>query len=258
MNISLSELPACAAGHDGAVLEKRFFLTAGEADVANRMPPRLMAMRAIEVATDHSNLLGVGYEDLAVHNMRWVLLRMSAEISRFPAVNEAYSAKTWIGGVNNYFSYRRIEFYDRTGASIIKIQTTWAAIDLDTRALASLGKLDPARFPTAEMPLDVARMPRPALNGAEKDFMHGFGVVDIDFNRHVNAVSYINVAVNCLEMSLYAGRQIRRLDVDYEHECYFGEPIRVVHGADANVSDSFTTEFYHADSRRGAVVRLAF
>ena len=42
----------------------RYFLTAGECNAQKEMSISLLTQRVIEVATEHANILGVGYADL--------------------------------------------------------------------------------------------------------------------------------------------------------------------------------------------------
>ena len=41
-----------------------YFLTASECNVKQQMPFTMLAQRVIEVATEHANILGVGYDDM--------------------------------------------------------------------------------------------------------------------------------------------------------------------------------------------------
>ena len=57
-------------------------LTAGESDAEGRMPITLLTERIIQVATEHANSLGIGYDALIKKNIGWVLSRLSLEMLR--------------------------------------------------------------------------------------------------------------------------------------------------------------------------------
>lgn len=260
MTINADMIPGCRISPGGEVFEKKFMLTAGESDAKGLIPLRLIVMRAIEVATDHSNLLKIGYADLAEFNLRWVLLKLSADIIRYPEINEIYICRTWIESFNRFFSNRFIEIVDHNAVTIARIHTVWAAIDRDSRALATLSQFPAERFPLfSEKPV-LNRLPAPSVRKDEsfRSLSHQFLTSDIDFNRHVNAVSYITAAVNCLGLNFYESHTISRLDVSYEHECYYGEPIKIDFGSDSNIDNAFTFELFHPQGKRAAIIRLIF
>lgn len=102
------------------------------------MPITLIAQRVIEIATEHANILGVGYSDMIMFNSGWVLSRMSIEMTRYPGVNEEYSLTTWIEGFNRLYSERNMEIQDGNGETIGYVRTIWVAIDMDTRRPSDL------------------------------------------------------------------------------------------------------------------------
>lgn len=241
-------------------LTKTWFLTAGETDARGLMPMRLIAMRAVETATLHSNELGIGYADLLPLGIGWVMARISIQVDRYPRINETYSMSTWIAGYNKYFSERRHEMTGSDGSVLARITSTWAAIDIAKRSMAPLIDLDGRRFPIVERAGDIERLPPPSIlaDNLESKRIHRFSFSDIDFNRHVNAISYLIAAIDTHGLSFYDGHNISRLDAVFEHESYFDEDIAIVTGKDRRCEGALTTEFHRAEGRRVAAVRLKF
>lgn len=243
-------------------LTKTWFLTAGETDARGLMPVRLVAMRAIETATLHSNLLGIGYADLAARGIGWVLARMSIEMVRYPAINSTYSMSTWIENCGRFLSERCHEMTDADGNILALVRTVWAAIDVEKRTMAPLGNLPEECFPVVERPFPISKLP--ALKGAVLNHpdapsrCHRFSYTDIDFNRHVNTISYLLVAINNHGLDFYDRHSIRRLDATFEHECYYDEDIRITLMPDSRIPGSEITELHRPDGRRVAAVRLIF
>lgn len=260
MKIPVSQIPGCSASSNLDILKKDFFLTAGEADAQSRMSIALLAQRAIETATDHSNILGIGYEDMKRLSLRWVVLKMAIEITRFPEINEKYSIKTWIEGVNRFFSNRAMELLDERGRQIARIHTVWAAIDEQTRGISTLGHIPKDRFPIYRQMFQIESLPEAAVkmndDVVERNIV--FPTSSIDFNRHVNAISYIKAAIDNRDVDFYDKNSITRFDVAFEHECYLGESIRVVSGSDSHVANAMTTELYRPNGQRAAAIRFVF
>jgi len=242
-----------------SVLTKTWFLTAGETDAHGLMPVTLIAARCIEVATEHANILGIGYADLKEHCLGWVLARLTIEMVRYPGINETYSMSTWIEGYNRRFSDRCFEMTDSDGNIVAYIRSMWVAINMNTRALADLTQVEASRYLTVERYCPVAKDRAPMI---EKDAPteHGsytFRYCDIDFNRHVNTIRYLDLVLNQRSLEFYDRNCIRRLSVSFEHECRFGETAELITGPAAREPEASVTEI-HVGDRRAAGVKLHF
>lgn len=205
-----------------------FFLSAGETDANGRMPMWLLVTRVIEVATDHANILGVGYDELIRHGIGWVLTRLTIEVSRYPRINENYSLVTWIEGYNRLFSDRCFALLDGDGNEIGHIRSMWVAIDFKTRSAADLTTLPRDLFVVSERRSPVCHSGKQRPLGDEAaSATYTFGYSDIDFNRHVNTVQYVRLVLNQLPLSLYDNADIARFEIQFHNECHYGETVAI-------------------------------
>ncbi len=235
-------------------------LTAGESDARGLMPPTLVTERVIEVATEHANALGIGYDQLITANMGWVLSRLVIEMKRYPRINDRYTLATWIEGYNRHFSQRNFEMTDRyDGSTIGYMRTVWAAMDFSARAMADLTAFERDRFPLLrerECPIAssvrLGRLPDDA-----SVTHHRFGYCDLDFNRHVNTLRYIELILNHWSLEWHDAHIIRRLDLSFSRECRYGEDVvlRVVDN-DPECPGRSLCEIVRSDGERalGAVI----
>jgi len=241
------------------IVSKTWLLTAGETDAQSRMPITLIASRAIEIATEHANYLGIGYSELAEHRLGWVLARLTIEMVRYPEINESYTMSTWIEGYNRFMCDRGHEMTDAEGHTVANIRSVWVAIDMNTRAMADLTKFDCKRFPIADRtsPAGKCRTPSVAKNADKAEAEYTFKYCDIDFNRHVNTIRYLDLVLNQRPLDFYDHNLISRLEVTFDHECYFGETVRLITGPDSRDPLSSVTEI-HTPNHRAAAVKLTF
>lgn len=218
------------------IYSQHYFLTAGECDAQGRMPLTLLAARLIEVATNHANSLGIGYARLIELDFAWVLSRMSIEIDSLPGINDTYVLNTWIESTNRLFSERCFSITTPDGHVYAWARTTWAAICISTRQAANPAVLGNILFPenAPECPVAPARR-TPVLPDDAASSTYTFRYCDIDFNRHVNTVRYIELIQNHWPLAWYDTNRITRFDVAFHHECHFGETItiRVAHDSSA-------------------------
>lgn len=211
-----------------------FFLTAGESNACGRMPITLIAERVIEVATEHANELNIGYKDLITKNIGWVLSRLAIEMYRYPEINETYTLTTWIETYNKRFSERNFVMTDGAGEVLGYMRSLWVAIDMQSRTVADLSDFERDAFPIGSRECPICKVSRltPLPDGSsEEDYT--FRYCDIDFNRHVNTVRYLDLILNHWSLDHFDNNIINRLEICFHHECYFGEKVKLrIHTSD--------------------------
>ena len=237
-----------------------WFLTAGETDARSLMPVTLIAARAIEIATRHANSLSIGYSNLAEHRLGWVLARLTIEVLRYPGINESYSMDTWIEGYNRYISDRCYAMYDAAGKPLANIRSAWVAIDTATRQLANLADLERESFPVADRKCPVPKTPRPMRDADAPASLsdYTFRYCDIDFNRHVNTIRYLDMVLNLRPLDFYDSHSIELLDASFDHECYFGEQVALLTGPARRDPGAEVTEITRPDGTRAVGVKLRY
>lgn len=214
-----------------------YHLTAGECDATGHMPVPLIAERVIEVSTEHANILGIGYSKLITLGIGWVLSRLSIEMYSYPGINDKYSFTTWIESINRHFSERNLVMHDGQGRVIGHMRTVWVAIDINARTMADLSKISDEPLPIGCLHCPIDKHPRLTVPAQGcQEFAYTFRYCDLDFNRHVNTVRYIDLILNRWPLSHYDANMLRRLDVTFSHECYFGDTVvvRVEQDGDTN------------------------
>ncbi len=208
-------------------LTQTYVLLAGDTDAQSRMPMSLIVTRAIEVATDHANALGIGYARLKEHGIGWVLTRLTVDMVRYPRINETYSVTTWIEGYNRLYSDRCYIITGANGETLGHMRSMWVAIDFKTRSAADLSLFEVEAFPISERscPVPKQRKLRQLTCRRERDYM--FGYSDIDFNRHVNTVQYVRQLLNLWSLEFFDHHQISRFAIAFHNECHYGETVQM-------------------------------
>ncbi len=210
------------------IFERTYFLTPAECNPQGRMPITLLINRLIEVATLHANEIGIGYTYLVTRNETWVLSRVGVEMDRYPAVNEQYTVRTWMSGINRLFSDRDFEILDGNGTTIGWARTVWAVLNTENRQAADMSHMYHIRglFPDDKTckAAQLARL-RPLTNYETIDYR--FTYCDIDFNRHVNSSRYIELLLNCRSLDFHDHNRLTRFEINYLHEAYYNEHVEV-------------------------------
>lgn len=208
-----------------AVYSETYFLTAGESNARGEMPTTLVAERMIEIATNHANRLGIGFATLSPMGVAWVLSRLGFVMNRVPKINEHYTITTWIESWNRLFSDRCFRFSDAAGNTIGYGRTVWATIDIATRAITDLSHLaDRATVFCEECAMPKMRN-HAAVTAPTRRADYTFAFTDLDFNRHVNTVRYIEHILNLWTLSHYDQYRVGAFEIAFRSECLAGQTV---------------------------------
>lgn len=239
-----------------------YSLTAGECNAQGVMPVTLLTSRLIEVATEHANGLGIGYAGLQPRGIVWVLSRVSINMLSWPGINSTYSVTTWIEGWTRFYSDRCFMISDGDGNVIGYARTVWVAIDIKKRTVAQLDDIaDEAMVNTA---LQCAvpkqrKMPPVVLDEATQQKEYTFQYADLDFNRHVNSVRYIEHILNLWPLDFFDKHSLDVFEIAYVHECLFGQTVTfVTKEAEDQDGNQIAAVDILRDGERVITARLAF
>lgn len=207
-----------------------YLLTAGECNAQGVMPVSLLTERVIEVATEHANSLGIGYANLQPRGIGWVLSRVSISMRQWPGINSTYSLTTWIEGWTRFYSDRCFIVSDADGNTIGYVRTVWVAIDIKNRTVAQLEGIADDAMVNSDLVCDVAKqrkMPPVALDTATNVMDYAVRYADLDFNRHVNSVRYIEHILNLWPLEFFDRYTPDVFEIAYVHECLFGQKLTI-------------------------------
>jgi acyl-ACP thioesterase len=184
-----------------------------------------------EAAISHAANLGVGRESMAEANQVWLLSRMSLRIDRRPRYGEKITVRTWPRGGEKLFALRDYDIRDSADISAIRARSCWIIIDMEKRrplrpqsimdALPQNEGLD-ALLDGKTLAVGLEERPSLQLTTERKALYN-----DVDYNGHMNNVSYIRWIEDALYPALLEQSRQMRLDINYLTEVLPGETVGI-------------------------------
>jgi len=234
-----------------------YCLTAAQCNAQREVSPATLVQQIIDVATEHADILNIGFKRMGENSTLWVLSRAAYEISRYPRMLETYTVTTWIEGYNKLFSDRDFAIRSASGELIGYARTVWMAIDKETRRPTDLSAV---ADPEAVRPDLLCDMERPGKIRLPKEHTEPnvcrFGASDIDFNRHVTSRRYVELVVDQLPLEVYDTCVLSRFEIAYSRESLCGEQVSVMSGADT--SGGVISAIMGADGTEKCITRARF
>lgn len=184
----------------------------------------------LQAATKHAEERGFGYSSMTSRKRVWVLSRMAIEIFEYPQNDTVMVIKTWVSSVNRLFTERNFAFEDGSGKKIGYAKSLWASIDLETRKPTNVLELEGlSEYITNDEECDIEGMTKIPLLKDNFKSAGGFTVKysDIDINKHLNSMKYIEHFVDIFNIEMFKEKEIRRIEINYVSEGHYGSRIEI-------------------------------
>ncbi|MBR3827019.1 MAG: acyl-ACP thioesterase [Alistipes sp.] len=198
--------------------EVDFTLRASVASIINYM---------LNVAGTDAHNKGFGVDVLQGQSFTWVLSRLAVEVYEQPHQYEDVEVDTWVNEFNRLSSTRN--FRVRRGDKILAEGVSqWCMINMETRQAVDMSTLkDVYERAMVSEPSPIAMPAR--LRSIEPTTMTSRPVVysDIDFNRHVNTLRYVDLIFDALPIEIIEKNNGLRIDLNFIAEARYGETLTI-------------------------------
>ncbi len=191
------------------------------------LPSQIMSIFQ-EAVTDHTAILGVDASTIKkTINAKWVIARVRFEIDGHLKVGDEYTVSTWPLKAGP-LRFGRTFVLEKQGKIIAKAFTEWCLIDADTNEVLRSNVLT---MPIEEYLTDKGIEGK--FSGAKTTdpkpvYTHTVRQSDLDINGHVNNVTYIKFALDCLSTEELKNIDIKSFEMYYLCQCFEGQMIQLL------------------------------
>ena len=199
-----------------------------QVDFTLRMTVPALANEVLNTAGVDAQRKGFGIDKLNKENRSWVLSRMAIEIDDRPEQYSSYEIVTWVNEYNRMLSTRNFTLHDAAGREFGRAVTQWCIIDLGARKAIDLNTVIGTCADSIVDAPSPTEKPRKVMGIVPQHIAeHRVVYSDIDFNRHVNTMRYINMMFDMLPIEQLTAIRPVRLDIHFMHECRYGQTLTV-------------------------------
>lgn len=182
-------------------------------------------------AGKHADDLGWSVRSLHESGKTWVLQRFCIEIERLPSDNETITLTTYPTGADRILAYRDYKVENEAGEILVRATSSWVILDLDSRRV--VGVPDSVKDVSESFGPKILPFPTGRLTGfdpnenSDDKTTSEFRIRrhDLDLNRHVNNVKYMEWGIESVPEDVFENKQLRSLDIVFKAECFYGDTI---------------------------------
>lgn len=198
--------------HKNTIITNSYFI-----DRSGKLSIPFMFYQMQDIAWEHANLLGFGYNKLKVKNQFWVLSRLKVKITRRPEWSEKFNLETWSRGTDGFYGYRDYNFIDKKGNNIIQATSSWLVLDANTRRIVRLSNFEEfPEYTESVFKSNVSRIKLPdsdePLNFVPVQFS------EIDINQHFNSGRYLERIINSFPFEFHQQHELLEFEVNFLKE----------------------------------------
>ncbi len=170
-----------------------------------------------EIAWEHANILGFGYDNLQKEQQFWVLSRLLVKITRRPEWTVKFTLETWSRGTDGFYGYRDFNFVDNNGKVIIQATSSWLVLDLKSKRIVRLSEFDD--FPKYEESVfgnNAGKVKSP--QSSNELFFTPVIFNEIDINQHFNTGRYLERIVDSYDFEFHEKKELIEFEVNFLKE----------------------------------------
>ena len=193
-------------------------------DFTDRVSVSSICDLVLHAAGADAHRRGFGIDALADNNYGWVLSRMAIEMDYMPAEYSEFTLHTWISDYNRLSSTRNFTLTDSEGREFGRAVSQWCMIDYATRMPVDMNTMAKAHEGNmVDAPSPCERPRRISAITSEPLVEHKVVYSDIDFNRHMNTMRYIDIIFDTLPIEVPEQLNGFRLDMNFVKEARYGD-----------------------------------
>ncbi len=178
-------------------------------------------------AWSHYNEFEKRYGTILPEKNMWAIIKIRLKMHKIPEWEDNIKVKTWATGIERLFTYRNFEILDEKN-NVIGISTfKWVILDvLKKRPVKPDVFLNRFHFNETEKFFEMERKINPV---SQPEFISckKVGYTDIDVNKHVNSVKYIEWVLDAVNYDLIKDKKFNELEIDFLSETFAGEEIKI-------------------------------
>lgn len=198
-----------------------------ECDAGGRLSVPSLLNYMQEIAALHTVELHISIPELLPRGYTWMLSRIHLVADRYPAYADKLSMNTWISGHRGRFSVREFALLDASGASLMRITSSWVLYDINEHRAANVDEVIPLEEVRPERAVkdDFLSLPVPDDDAMEYRKHLQVRRSDLDINRHVNNRVTAEWALEAVPEKISKTYELAELEIAFKGQAFYGDSI---------------------------------
>ena len=211
------------------IIENEYTVKLSEIGKDNKVTNKAILSYLEDIGGVHSNIAGYGVYEIPQNHLSWVLLEWKLQVIRRPYYAEKIKILTWSKGAIKYYTFRDFEIYDEQGNLIIIASSKWVLLDIEKGKIVKVSPEILAKYGTEPDKTAFEDEPFEEIKEPEEyqyETKYTVRRADIDVNKHMHNLNYIELANEALPEDVYRGALFNDVRISYKKEIKLGEIVK--------------------------------
>lgn len=182
------------------------------------------------IADAHSVHCHFTFSDVAKFNLTWVILSWKLQVLKKIEANINIRVQTWCSGASKAFFYRDFKIFDEQNNLCAIATSKWCLVDIKTSKISPMPKdiCDVYNIFHEEVVFGANDVVKISLPTSEPIFSDTYRIrrFDLDLNKHVHNLNYLNIAYEVLPDEIYDGDELHNVEILYKRELKYGDTVK--------------------------------
>ena len=188
------------------------------------------------------------------YGVAWVYSKYRLKIYEKTGFDRSIHIAAWISRLDRVRSWQEMEIR-RGGELLCEGRLESCLIDLADQSIAFIPRIELPDGLTVDRMTAAQSFTRKLAPdvGAAYRYTHTVRYCDLDNNRHMNNLHYVDMFMNAFDMDFYDRYFITDFEIHYLRQAYLGEELRIVRTDDG---DSYHLAAVNSEGQYAAVCRI--
>ncbi|MCQ2974424.1 MAG: thioesterase [Bacteroidales bacterium] len=211
------------------VFSKEYRVKHNDTDFSGLLSIASLGNFVLDTAGLHAIEIKTSMEILNKQNLTWVITGMHFNIIEMPKINSEIKITTKITETSR-LACKRDFFVEHNQKIIAQVSTEWLIINCETRRPVFLTDILPHinNLITPENQIDKYHHLRFQINEKALKNYYSVAYSDIDINKHLYSMRYIELAMNTININYFSNHKISTIDINFMSEILYGENIEIL------------------------------
>lgn len=213
-----------------AIIEKKYKVDLQDIGISNQITNHGVLNLLESIACFHSDLVdGYSINQMQKTGFSWMLLHWKVRIIKRVCYGTTVTVKTWASYANHFFTIRDFEIVDETGATICIASSKWTLINIKNTSIQKITDDVLAPYEPEDKSVfheqAIPKLKLPILDNVSPSYTFTVLRRDIDVNKHMHNISYLDYAVEALPESIYNLGESNEFEIMYKTGAKLGSTI---------------------------------
>lgn len=221
------------------IFEHDFSISIRDVGQSNKLTNKSILSFLEDIGSLHSDQAGYGLNDIYTKGVSWILLNWKVKILKRPIYKDILHIKTWARLTEKIYTYRDYEIYDQTGELVAIATSKWVLMDIYKNRITKISPKVIEKY----LPENKSVFPEEEVNFKleepftyEKELIYTVGRKDIDINKHMHNVNYLDLAYEALPEEVYENVDFTNIEILYKKEIKYGQTLKCLY---TNYQDTY-------------------